>query len=138
MEETNESGYSEGRKHTMTANQLRVGNWLNLYGQTVTVVGIDRTLHGEYHVTYNDGEKEYRTARYLDQFEPIPLDIMPHLIKKLDGTGFGYQLNFTIWVELEGVMIEQYGEGRELIPHIKHIHQLQNLYFALTGEELTI
>ena len=24
------------------------------------------------------------------------------------------------------------------IPYIKHVHQLQNLYFALTGEELTI
>jgi hypothetical protein len=24
------------------------------------------------------------------------------------------------------------------INHIKHVHQLQNLYFALTGEELTI
>ncbi len=24
------------------------------------------------------------------------------------------------------------------MPHIKHIHQLQNLYFAITGEELTI
>lgn len=23
------------------------------------------------------------------------------------------------------------------MPHIKHIHQLQNLYFAITGEELT-
>jgi hypothetical protein len=26
----------------------------------------------------------------------------------------------------------------ESMPHIKYIHQLQNLYFALTGEELTI
>ena len=26
----------------------------------------------------------------------------------------------------------------ENIPHIKYIHQLQNLYFALTGEELQI
>ena len=24
------------------------------------------------------------------------------------------------------------------LSHIKHVHQLQNLYFALTGEELTI
>lgn len=26
--------------------------------------------------------------------------------------------------------------GTQLIPHIKYVHQLQNLYFALTGEEL--
>ena len=28
-------------------------------------------------------------------------------------------------------------KGSTLIPHIKYVHQLQNLYFALTGEELT-
>lgn len=26
----------------------------------------------------------------------------------------------------------------ERMPHIKYVHQLQNLYFALTGEELTL
>lgn len=26
----------------------------------------------------------------------------------------------------------------EYLPHTKHVHQLQNLYFALTGQELTI
>lgn len=31
-----------------------------------------------------------------------------------------------------------YTEQRELICIIKYVHQLQNLYFALTGEELTI
>lgn len=29
-------------------------------------------------------------------------------------------------------------EISECISHIKHVHQLQNLYFALTGEELEI
>lgn len=28
--------------------------------------------------------------------------------------------------------------GSYSFPHIKHVHQLQNLYFALTGEEVTI
>ena len=28
-------------------------------------------------------------------------------------------------------------KGTTLIPHIKYVHQLQNLYFILTGEELT-
>ena len=29
-------------------------------------------------------------------------------------------------------------KGVTLIPHVKYVHQLQNLFFALTGEELTI
>jgi hypothetical protein len=28
-------------------------------------------------------------------------------------------------------------KGTMLIPHIKYVHQLQNIYFALTGKELT-
>ncbi len=28
-------------------------------------------------------------------------------------------------------------KGTLLIPHIKYVHQLQNIYFALTGKELT-
>ena len=27
-------------------------------------------------------------------------------------------------------------KGSTIIPYVKHVHQLQNLYFALTGEEL--
>lgn len=29
-------------------------------------------------------------------------------------------------------------KGSTIIPYVKHVHQLQNLYFALTGEELTL
>ncbi len=38
------------------------------------------------------------------------------------------------------VIAHQYEFGAEplVLPHIKHVHQLQNLYFALCGEELTI
>lgn len=135
MEETNESGYSEWRKHTLTANELRIGNLLNLYGQTVTVVGIDRTLHGEYHVTYNDGEKEYRTARYLDQFEPIPLN-EEWLVK----FGFEKQEN-TSWVIGTFIIWDDLKFGNKLIYQSKcfyYVHQLQNLYYSLCGKELTV
>ena len=35
-----------------------------------------------------------------------------------------------IWIENQ--------EGFRDAEHVKHVHQLQNLYFALTGEELTV
>ena len=33
---------------------------------------------------------------------------------------------------------ERFGWSCNKYPHIKHVHQLQNLYFALSGKELTI
>lgn len=40
MEERNESGYSEGRKHTMTANEFRIGNWVNVTDKDYQVTQI--------------------------------------------------------------------------------------------------
>ena len=46
---------------------------------------------------------------------------------------FGYvnefQFRIRIFIDFEGILIQK---------PIKFVHQLQNLYFALTGEELTI
>jgi hypothetical protein len=47
-----------------------------------------------------------------------------------ENTSFTYYYTFSggVWhFEFEGISIK-----------IKYVHQLQNLYFALTGEELTI
>lgn len=122
----------------INANEIRTGNVLALYGQTVTVVGIDRTLHGDYHITYNDGEKEYRVARYLDQFEPIPLTE-----KWLIGVGFVKQLDGNyMHPESHEIEVFFHNRGFEVMVdstcknHVKHVHSFQNLYFALTGDEV--
>jgi hypothetical protein len=54
---------------------------------------------------------------------------------------FGFNLGCTDWMN-NGFIIYQYGDNfvfeyREGVK-VKYVHQLQNLYFALTGEELTI
>jgi len=61
------------------------------------------------------------------------------------GTGRGRSKNFyyhnasPFRVEMfeEHILFKEHGNPRELRA-IKYVHQLQNLYFALTGEELTI
>ena len=44
------------------------------------------------------------------------------------------------FIEGEIVMNSRYQEHSDthIMGHIKHVHQLQNLYFALTGEELKL
>ena len=46
--------------------------------------------------------------------------------------------NIRIWTDGDKVFMEQYGEGVEEVKNMGYVHLRQNLYHALTGEELTI
>ena len=46
--------------------------------------------------------------------------------------------NIIIWTDGDKVFMEQYGEGVEEVKNMGYVHLRQNLYHALTGEELTI
>lgn len=114
----------------MDVRELRIGNFVSLFGLGETVEfpltepRFIRVLNGEYKV------------------EPIPLT-EEWLIK----FRFGGRPDFK-WNGIVGIQI---GDGKyylalkdlsnvlfHSIVEIKYIHQLQNIYFALTGEELTI
>lgn len=107
----------------MNANELRIGNIVHspLWGKNV-VVDIDN-------------------IRYHDDF--IPIKINGDLLVKFGfycNSKSDYDLNNGSFSLLSnGVEIDLGVEG-ELLPLSKVInaHQLQNLYFALTGEELTL
>ncbi len=114
----------------MKANEIRVGN-LVMDGHDIEVV--------------NSRMIEMLEKREAD-FDPIPLD-ESWLIKfglKHDG---GY---YWIDIKYDGVYIawdkdkkccflyESSGDGATYGKPIIYIHQLQNLYYALTGTELTI
>lgn len=60
--------------------------------------------------------------------EPNGEYILPKLCDNLRlSVLFGFDKNHPVYVEV----------GDDPLYHIKYVHQLQNLYFALTGEELT-
>lgn len=103
------------------ANELRIGNWVN--DKSVGYVQVNwLTFHPD----------------NLKNTEPIPLT--PEILENagfeaLDhgarDTSFCRNNFFLRWYVIEEVV--RY-EGRE----IKYLHQLQNLYFALVGEELKV
>ena len=110
----------------MKANELRIGNWIQ-FRHTETPVRI--TL-GDFVREYND--------EHLEDYEPIPLTeewlVRFGYVKSKELNYFWEDNNLTIWFADSGFYIEScIGKLR-----IKHVHQLQNLYFALTGEELTL
>lgn len=109
------------------ANEIRLGNWLfDPDGK-------------EKQVDYSDLVSLSITTLH---FNPI------HLTREmLERCGFKADLpDFANWIILEMPIANLVFDGKEIFiddagdslpfPHIKYVHQLQNLYYALTGEEL--
>lgn len=105
----------------MKANELRIGNMV-----------YDEDAHFEI-IAIMDGED----IDYAETRRPIPLT-EEWLLKLGFEVETGWYKNFTpcgkgfLWKE--GYVIFC---GTTVEAPILHVHQLQNLYFALTGEELT-
>ena len=93
---------------------------------------------------------------YLDYYEPIPLTeewLLKFGFEKIEFNSdiFGYSAEYHLTVKGHGGFIIEYmddfscyllGDKSDIgvapnLDSCKYIHQLQNLYFALTNEELT-
>ena len=131
----------------MIANELRIGNLLKLYdtGELFTVTGLMQQSTGVkvYGIT---GDGTYCNL-WIEHCEPIP--IAPELLEMLSlkkqkqyyVIGFHnskfsglvklkYDKILNLWVVNIGSYVD--------ITRVGNIHELQNVIFALTGEELTI
>ncbi len=114
----------------MRANELRIGNIIR-FSEDGTIFTVDSIEQQGLSV---QNEKEIAWIN-LDEFEPIPITAdwlfrfrfvyYPHLSEF-----HGKNMIFHNWIKDRGYI--SWGSTQ-----IKYVHQLQNLYFALTGEELT-
>src|SRR5689334_713822 len=110
----------------ITANELRIGNWVSNGHQNYAV----------------DANMIYDIDAFSVRFDPIPLT--PELLKTC---GFKQGYRSTLFLEY-GYLVASY--ARDEVFHqievndltydthqsvVKYLHQLQNLYFALTGSE---
>lgn len=122
----------------MDATELRIGNYLERYGKIVKIVeiGIKHKNDTNYYLRCEGDNSGY----WIDQFKPIPLteEILLKCGFKYLGNGF-YESSFSniSIFSLSGIKINIGFKG-VIIGEIKHLHQLQNLYFALTNQELDI
>jgi hypothetical protein len=114
----------------MKANELRIGNWVQF-----------RHTEKPVRITLGDFVREYNDE-HLEDYEPIPLT-EEWLIK----FGFDFDGYCSYWkseIELTKDTMDEHFQSFNNVgsglcqKEIKYVHQLQNLYFALTGEELTI
>ena len=108
----------------VTAQELRIGNWVQKDGQY-------------HHIEFGIDIDDYTDMAY----EPVPLT--PEILEKC---GFEWDAIIHRWKHTCGYRIIQdnlgfkngLGDGSFKQPRLEFLHQLQNLYFALTGEELPI
>ena len=124
----------------MEAKHLRIGNIVSINGADVTIKSIE----------YNSAIDEY-FVRIFEDFRQIkvshlePIPIIEELLlvfgfAKVDRIDFGelkpcYAIfSLAVMIRHNSFFVDWIGGNTE----IKYINQLQNLYFALTGQELTI
>ena len=118
----------------VAAEELRVGNYVKIDGKIVIVSDISKDyLEGwDHHIGFSPKIDDFEHC-LLDHVEPIELNPgeFEKLGFKLEGTNF-FKDDFGVyWVKEE--KFEYYQQ-----PHteLKHVHQLQNLYYAIKQEEI--
>jgi hypothetical protein len=114
----------------MKAEELRIGNWVK--GDIGKPYQFEL---GDFH----DWWADHNSHTFGDHIHPTPLT-EEWLLK----FGFDKEGNRPKWVD----DLASYNIGNENIQYVKmdswkcikirYVHQLQNLYFALTGNELTL
>jgi hypothetical protein len=113
----------------MKANELRLGNWISFDGKQFKCKPFD--IKNIY-----DGAKT--------KYEPIPLTEEWLLKFGFEKDDVGWVINMNKETQLasgDEDSVWYIGSSiywGEVPQNIKHVHTLQNLYFALTGEELQI
>ena len=120
----------------MKAEELRIGNLVN----TTDILIPKHIIKAEDIVSIFDGS-----------FKKLGLDIKPiplteeWLLKFGGGKSDEHELcvicndiRFVYDYHFKRFSIEIADDEGIYLDHIKHVHQLQNLYFALTREELTV
>ena len=130
----------------MEAKELRIGNWVNLYDDfNSQVTGLTNTKK----VWCVDNPTNEECAWSTNRIKPIPLTeewlLKLGLVESNKIRNRFIEENQDFEIEIQGLNYAYCLWGGEDAPHLtqflghcKHVHQLQNLYFALTGNELTI
>ena len=124
----------------MKASELRLGNWVQTKKyQTKVIV---KHIYSEHMIGCGDLNDDY------DEFDPMIEDIEPIPLTEEWLVKFGfeykemyYQSKYLVALN-DCFIIAERVTGLFYVDapnnELKHVHQLQNLYFALTGKELTI
>jgi hypothetical protein len=139
----------------MEARELRIGNYLQLdedtgfYNQQCEIASIDG-YEGIISIDCEVFDLRLRTDYNISELEPIPLTEewllrFGFYLKCKDSLTYAIQVGRNAYDDLKiyhvigDVYLESLrGESIKIFNNVYYVHQLQNLYFALTSEELKL
>ena len=121
--------------------ELRLGNLLHLYKEN-NLVEVIKIF--EAHLEVHSVDLQFWTEE-INEFNPIPLT--EEILKKCKFLNRSFYVigagNSFKW-QLDDIVLLKNIEGKFYLPNmlknivLESLHQLQNLYFALTGKELEV
>ena len=116
----------------MSEEELRIGNFVDFNGeiQPLTKKLMVFILEG--------GEKQFKSipltrAIFKDYMKCWEMYYFNTLKEKIMFFNINDKMDFRFYIDTNKIAVNNYE-----LSHIKYLHQLQNLYFALTGEDLKI
>lgn len=120
-------------ENQLQAKDLRIGNYIDILGNIDQIEGLGKNEHGDYASFKNTYNGYYFTHNDEALIKPIPLS-EEILLKCGFNKGEKYFSLNNFDVDLKGWI----GFNRMVADvKVKYLHQLQNLYHSLTGDELT-
>lgn len=144
----NISRMSHEVKTLIELSELRIGNYLLYKGEEVHITSLSMDIDDEYEDQIGFcklGETSHEHSAWnrslYPNLEKIPL-CKDWVIRLGLHFNYGYEFAkvFNLYIDCVDdncvVSLEQYSEGREPLPGIKYVHQLQELFKALIGTEL--
>jgi hypothetical protein len=134
MTHANESGYSEGRKHSLKPNELRIGNLVEYNGKhyKMLVIAVDVPFLDT--IEFGDGVVEWHDLKPIPLTEEWLIKFGFDEIEMSIPVAYKTKSGFRIKEDQRGYWM-QYKYGTVII---KHAHQLQNIFYSLCGSELAI
>ena len=131
----------------MNTQELRIDNWVNYKGEPIKLNSISR--YGIYYTPSPCKAFQSEVSSVHVQVIPLTEEILLKCgfkkyedVYSLNMFGLLYysgQFHYAVW-QYNGYIEEmEFSDPSEIdTPAILYVHQLQNLYFALTGKELPI
>lgn len=114
----------------MTVQELRIGNWVNYM-----------MIDGQFH------PQKIKSGQQIDEmghYQPEPIPLTPELLEKAGFTP-EYRREDTTLYKMDRISIDldlggwfYYEDTAIEDVDVKYVHQLQNLFYCLTGQELEI
>lgn len=130
----------------MKATELRIGNFVSVLENIVEVFSIEKDIEGGW-------DNQIGVIPRVDDCEYLMLskDIKPIPLTEEWLLKFGFEYSTMGIFKIDNFVIVKWkGEDAEFrqftanrgeprhTTYLKYVHSLQNLYFAITGQELTI